>query len=55
MASLGATDDEVIAHSARQPRLGTPMWLIDHGVFVAQHDDHHFTTITELAEFWGLA
>jgi hypothetical protein len=31
------------------PRLGTPMRLVDMMFFVAEHDDHHLATITELA------
>ena len=30
------------------PRLRTPMRLIDLGFFVAEHDDHHLARITEL-------
>jgi len=34
--------------SARHPRLGTPMRLIDIAFFTAEHDDHHLARITEL-------
>jgi uncharacterized damage-inducible protein DinB len=34
--------------SARHPRLGTPMRLIDVAFFTAEHDDHHLARITEL-------
>jgi uncharacterized damage-inducible protein DinB len=41
-------DDATIARAGRHPRLGTPMRLIDLGLFVAEHDDHHLATITDL-------
>jgi len=31
--------------SALHPRLGTPLRLIDHALFVAEHDDHHLARI----------
>jgi hypothetical protein len=34
--------------SARHPRLGTPMRLIDLAYFVAEHDDHHLARLREL-------
>ena len=34
--------------SARHPRLGTPMRLLDLASFVAEHDDRHLARITEL-------
>ena len=36
------------ARSARHPRLDQPMRLIDHCVFVAEHDDHHLGRILQL-------
>jgi uncharacterized damage-inducible protein DinB len=30
------------------PRLGTPMRLVDHLYFVAEHDDHHLAAVSEL-------
>jgi len=39
------------AQSARtllHPRMKTPMRLIDHLYFVAEHDDHHLARIWEL-------
>lgn len=41
-----STDD--FATSARHPRLDQPMRLIDHCVFVAEHDAHHLGRILEL-------
>ena len=45
---MSTADDEVLARTARHPRLGTPMRLVDLGLFVAEHDDHHLATITDL-------
>src|SRR5262249_46943787 len=39
---------EVLGRTARHPRLGTAMRLIDHALFVAEHDDHHLAVITAL-------
>lgn len=41
-------DAAVFAHALVHPRLRTPMRLMDHLYFVAEHDDHH------LAEIWEL-
>jgi uncharacterized damage-inducible protein DinB len=37
-----------LERTARHPRLGTPMRLIDIALFTAEHDDHHLARITEL-------
>ena len=37
-----------LERTARHPRLGTPMRLIDIAFFAAEHDDHHLARITEL-------
>lgn len=34
--------------SAMHPRLKTPMRIIDHANFVAEHDDHHLASISEI-------
>jgi uncharacterized damage-inducible protein DinB len=47
---LCTADAAVLERVALHPRLRTPMRLIDLGVFVAEHDDHHLATITELVE-----
>ena len=43
--SLDAT---TAARTLPHPRMGTPMRLIDHLFFVAEHDDHHLARIDEL-------
>lgn len=41
----------ILSYAIPHPRLKTPMRLIDHLYFVAEHDDHHLTTIRELLNF----
>ena len=45
---LEGADGPALARTARHPRLGTPMRLIDIAFFTAEHDDHHLARITEL-------
>ena len=45
---MSRADGEVLRRAARHPRLGTPMRLIDHAVFVAEHDDHHLAAMSAL-------
>lgn len=40
---------DMYAKTALHPRLKTPMRLVDHLYFVAEHDDHHLACIWELA------
>jgi uncharacterized damage-inducible protein DinB len=49
----GATGP-ALERTARHPRLGTPMRLIDIAFFTAEHDDHHLARITELMGITGL-
>jgi uncharacterized damage-inducible protein DinB len=49
VAELEALDEEVFTRTAVHPRLGVRMRLVDTMFFVAEHDDHHLATITELA------
>jgi uncharacterized damage-inducible protein DinB len=41
-------DESLFARSIVHPRLKTPMRLVDHLYFVAEHDDHHLARIWEL-------
>jgi len=41
-------DGSLFARAIPHPRLKTPMRLVDHLYFVAEHDDHH------LAQIWQL-
>jgi uncharacterized damage-inducible protein DinB len=41
-------DPAILSHAIPHPRLKTPMRLVDHLYFVAEHDDHHLEAIREL-------
>jgi uncharacterized damage-inducible protein DinB len=41
-------DPAIFARAIPHPRLQTPMRLVDHLYFVAEHDDHHLTQIWAL-------
>jgi uncharacterized damage-inducible protein DinB len=41
-------DESLFSRSIPHPRLKTPMRLVDHLYFVAEHDDHHLARIWEL-------
>lgn len=43
----------LFSRSIPHPRLKTPMRLVDHLYFVAEHDDHHLAKIWELANAAG--
>jgi uncharacterized damage-inducible protein DinB len=40
--------EEDVFLSALHPRLKTPMRLMDHFLFVVEHDDHHLVTINQI-------
>jgi hypothetical protein len=43
-------DPALFSRSLPHPRLKTPMRLVDHLYFVAEHDDHHLARIWELVK-----
>jgi uncharacterized damage-inducible protein DinB len=45
---VGELDATLFARAIPHPRLKTPMRLVDHLYFVAEHDDHHLARIWEL-------
>ena len=45
---VDALDASLFSRSIPHPRLKTPMRLVDHLYFVAEHDDHHLACIWEL-------
>jgi hypothetical protein len=45
---VDALDATLFARAIPHPRLKTPMRLVDHLYFVAEHDDHHLARIWEL-------
>jgi uncharacterized damage-inducible protein DinB len=48
--ALEQLDEHDIFRSAHHPRLKIPMRTMDLFLFVADHDDHHLSRITELAK-----
>ena len=46
--ALEACSETVRARTSRHPRLGQPMSVADLFFFVAEHDDHHLSRITEM-------
>ena len=46
-------DASLFARAIPHPRLKTPMRLVDHLYFVAEHDDHHLARIWELINAAG--
>jgi uncharacterized damage-inducible protein DinB len=44
----GELDSSLFGRAIPHPRLKTPMRLVDHLYFVAEHDDHHLARIWEL-------
>ncbi len=49
LARLDDLAEVDFARLSKHPRLDQPMRLLDHLVFVAEHDDHHLARITALA------
>ena len=50
---LESMDDAKVARSAIHPRLKKPMRVIDMAFFVAEHDDHHMASMTDIAQGLG--
>lgn len=48
VTQLESADEADWLRSAMHPRLNAPMRLLDLAFFIAEHDDHHLATITEL-------
>ena len=46
-------DPSLFARAIPHPRLKTPMRLVDHLYFVAEHDDHHLARMWELVNAVG--
>lgn len=50
---LEELDEEGASRTALHPRLRQPMRVIDMALFVAEHDDHHLASITDLRRAWA--
>jgi uncharacterized damage-inducible protein DinB len=48
LARVDELDSSLFARAIPHPRLKTPMRLVDHLYFAAEHDDHHLARIWEL-------
>ena len=48
LTQVGELDASLFARSIPHPRLKTPMRLVDHLYFIAEHNDHHLARIWEL-------
>lgn len=55
LGRLDRLDPAASRWTAIHPRLGTPMRLCDLLYFVAEHDDHHLATISDLLRRLGAA
>jgi uncharacterized damage-inducible protein DinB len=53
LARVDPLEDVLFARVLPHPRLLTPMRLVDHLYFVAEHDDHHLARIWELVRGRG--
>ena len=53
LQGLDSIDAKAFLRSIPHPRLQTPMRLVDHLYFVAEHDDHHLARIWELLQEHG--
>jgi uncharacterized damage-inducible protein DinB len=50
MNRLDGLESSLYSRTSLHPRLKTPMRLVDHLYFVAEHDDHHLACIWELTQ-----
>jgi uncharacterized damage-inducible protein DinB len=50
VARLHGLDVKLFSSTMLHPRLKTPMRLVDHLYFAAEHDDHHLASVLELME-----
>jgi uncharacterized damage-inducible protein DinB len=53
VARLDGWDPDLLALTARHPRLHQPMRVLDMAFFTAEHDDHHLARMTEVARKLG--
>jgi uncharacterized damage-inducible protein DinB len=48
LALISTIDIRDVKQTSLHPRLKSPMRIVDHLFFVAEHDDHHYTSIHEI-------
>ncbi len=48
---VSGIESALFGRTMLHPRLKTPMRLVDHLYFVAEHDDHHLARVWELINF----
>jgi uncharacterized damage-inducible protein DinB len=53
LKAVGELNASLFGRAIPHPRLKTPMRLVDHLYFVAEHDDHHLARIWELVKGVG--
>jgi uncharacterized damage-inducible protein DinB len=50
LTRVSSLEESLRSRAIPHPRLKTPMRLVDHLFFVAEHDDHHLASIWELLQ-----
>lgn len=50
---LDSYDEAFVARAAIHPRLQTRMRVMDLAYFIAEHDDHHLASVSELVRLFG--
>lgn len=50
---LEGYDEALVARAALHPRLQLPMRVIDLAYFIAEHDDHHLASVSEMLRLAG--
>ena len=55
VARLDSYNEELVSRTALHPRLNTQIRVIDLAFFIAEHDDHHLSRISELKRLFGPA
>lgn len=51
---LDSYDEEFVARTSLHPRLRRQLRVIDLAYFIAEHDDHHLASVSELVRLFGV-
>ena len=54
LSRVSELEPALFSQAIPHPRLGTPLQLIDHLYFVAEHDDHHLAMMWNLFSIYGV-